>query len=101
MKDKKDGKSRAYGSITHQNNSPLASSTTEKDDLTHRSYYHHNYYPSSIPAASIFPVNEMTMNYGIKPSNYYTPTPYENYYLNSQNSTVYQQQPDPGLLSFI
>ena len=50
MKDKKDGKTRtSYGGGgcgMHLNNSPLASSTTEKDELNSplslRSYHHHH-----------------------------------------------------------
>lgn len=59
MKDKKDGKSRtAYGGGCGigLNNSPLATSTTEKDDLNSslslRSYHHpqhHGYYQAAPP----------------------------------------------------
>ncbi|CAF2483034.1 unnamed protein product [Rotaria sp. Silwood2] len=96
MKDKKDGKNRTSyinGCNMNLNSSPLASSTTEKDDLTLRSYHHHqNYYQPSqgVPHMSVtFPtpssfqnqlnytssqtndLYEMT-NYSIKQSNYYT-----------------------------
>lgn len=95
MKDKKDGKNRssyATGCGISMTNSPLASSTTEKDDLTLRSYQHHQhgYYqptppppaPSSMPVAfhphveytpSSTPIDpyDMSANYPMKQSNYY------------------------------
>jgi hypothetical protein len=72
MKDKKDGKSRtpySGGCGMGLNNSPLASSTTEKDELnsslTLRSYHHHpqhhGYYqpppPMSVTFSSSSPAN--------------------------------------------
>ncbi|CAF1206431.1 unnamed protein product [Rotaria sordida] len=94
MKDKKDGKNRisyTNGCNNNLNNSPLASSTTEKDDLTFRSYHHHhNYYQPTPPISVTFPsipssfqnqlnyrssqtnnLYDMTTNYSIKQSNYY------------------------------
>ncbi|CAF3376715.1 unnamed protein product [Rotaria socialis] len=99
MKDKKDGKSRTSyinGCNANLNTSPLASSTTEKDDLSLLSYHHHhnNYYqppppPASMPVA--FPttssfqnqlnnysssptsdIYDMAANYTLKQSNYFT-----------------------------
>jgi len=108
MKDKKDGKNRALHTneyTVHQNNSPLATSTTEKDDFTHRSYsHHHSYYQPSMSGTYQSQIDynplperdnyERTTNYDIKQSNYYTPIPptsYDNYYFNSQNSTIHHQ----------
>lgn len=96
MKDKKDGKNRTSytnGCNMNLNSSPLASSTTEKDDLNLRSYHHnhHNYYQpvpmpvtfSAPPPPSSFQTQheytstqaadlyEMTTNYSLKQSNYY------------------------------
>jgi hypothetical protein len=96
MKDKKDGKNRGL-SIT----SPLATSTTEKDDLTHRSYYQP---PISVTYQSQIDYHHHStyeMNHNIKQTNYYNPLPpisYDNYYLNSQH---HQQQSDSGLSQFI
>ncbi|CAF0850653.1 unnamed protein product [Adineta steineri] len=132
MKDKKDGKSRtAYtnGCTMNLNNSPLASSTTEKDDLTFRSYHHHSYYttplphppPSSMPvtyhsqidynpSSSTIDAYDMSTNYPMKQSNYYlnghnlkanyNSSSYDNYYFNSENSTIHHQQSGPVLPSF-
>ena len=47
MKEKKDGKNRiSYTNVHHLDFScsPLASSTTEKDDLNLRSYHHHHHH---------------------------------------------------------
>jgi hypothetical protein len=94
MKDKKDGKNRSYVSTTNQNTSPLATSTMEKDDLTHRAYHHQIYYPPNISASfqsPVFPITdryELPTNYDVKQSNYYTPHPptsYDNYYFNIHN----------------
>ncbi|CAF1426342.1 unnamed protein product [Rotaria magnacalcarata] len=98
MKDKKDGKSRTSyinGYNANLSTSPLASSTTEKDDLSLRSYHHHhnNYYqppppapmPITFPTTSSFQnqlnnysssqtsdIYDMSANYTLKQSNYFT-----------------------------
>ncbi len=125
MKDKKDGKSRALytnGFNNNLNNSPLASSTTEKDDLAIHSY-HHGYYqppPMSVtfhtqgdynPPPSTIDPYEISPNYPMKQSHYYTngnnlktnynSTSYDNYYFNQENSTTHHQQSGPVLPSFI
>ncbi|CAF0857873.1 unnamed protein product [Rotaria sp. Silwood1] len=136
MKDKKEGKNRILytkGCNTNLNTSPLASSTTEKDELNFRSYHHHphphhNYYQSQPPVVPPMSVTfstpssfqnqlnytssqannlyEMTTNYSIKQSDYYTngnnlktnyhtsipPTSYDNYYFNSENSRIHHHQ---------
>jgi hypothetical protein len=88
MKDKKDGKNRAYGSTSNQNTSPLATSTMEKDDLTHRAYHHHQvYYSPTISASFQPPVFPITDRYDLT-TNYYNPHPpnsYDNYYFNPHN----------------
>jgi hypothetical protein len=110
MKDKKDGKNRGLytnGCPINQNNSPLATSTAEKDDLIHRSYdhhHHHNYYHQPTMMSATYQTQvaynphlvtdtyEISTNYSMKQSNYYTPPPpptsYDNYYFHSQNSTI-------------
>ncbi|UJR08644.1 hypothetical protein I4U23_012903 [Adineta vaga] len=142
MKDKKDGKNRTSytnGCGMNLNNSPLATSTTEKDDLTLRSYHphhpHHSYYqpsihpppppPSSSSSSMAVPFHsqvgygsssatidsyDMSTNYLMKHSNYYTngnhqkttynSTAYDNYYFNPENSTIHHQQSGPMLPSF-
>jgi hypothetical protein len=111
MKDKKDGKARTSysgGYNTNLNNSPLATSTTEKDDLTLRSYHHGYYLPLPPPSMSIpfpthssstssysksfqTPIDYHTTNMYEMATNYNTPIPptlYDNYYTNSQISSV-------------
>ena len=77
MKDKKDGKSRtsySSGCVIGLNNSPLASSTTEKDELnsslTLRSYHHHHhpqhhgyYQPPPPPSMSVTFSSSSPSNY--------------------------------------
>ena len=102
MKDKKDGKNRAYGPPTHSNQSPLASTTTDKDDITHRPFYHPSVMSNTF-SAPIFPVPdryELSSNYGMKPSTYHhhpvAPPPttlsLDNYYYTNPHSTLLQQQ---------
>jgi hypothetical protein len=88
MKDKKNGKIAGFNS--NLTNSPLATSTTEKDDLTHHSYQHQGYYQSQVAYNPT-----LTTNY----YNTYPPlTSYDNYYYHHQQQ---QQQSDPMLASFI
>ncbi|CAF0820014.1 unnamed protein product [Adineta ricciae] len=115
MKDKKDGKNRTSytnGCGMHLNNSPLATSTTEKDDLTLRSYHsshpHHAYYQHQLPPpppppsssmsvpfhsqvsynsqSSAIDTYDMSTSYPMKQSNYYTNG---NHHKLSYNSTSY------------
>jgi len=110
MKDKKNGKNRGLSTTT----SPLATSTTEKDDLTHCLYHHHSYYQPPPPMSVTYQsqidyhplsvTNTYGMNHNIKQSNYYSPIPptsYDNYYLNSQNISIHHQQSGSGLSQFI
>lgn len=91
MKEKKDGKSRTtYGSTCgiSLNNSPLATSTTEKDDLNPalslRSYHHpqhHSYYQTAPPMSVAFSSSPST-NYAKtfqQPIDYNTTTPTDMY----------------------
>jgi hypothetical protein len=93
MKEKKDGKSRTqYGSGCglSLNNSPLATSTTEKDELnsslTLRSYHHHpqhhGYYQTAPPPMSVTFSSSSSSNYS-KPFqqqiDYNTTTPTDMY----------------------
>lgn len=103
MKDKKDGKNRAYGVTTHCNQSPHASTTTDKDDLTHRTFYQPTVLSStfSAPIFSVPDRYELSPNYGMKQSTYHHHPPpppppptlsFENYYYNTPHSTLLQQQ---------
>ena len=118
MKDKKDGKSRASysngGCPLNLHGSPLATSTTEKEELTLRAYHHHqNYYqPSTMsvpypPHASSSPsfqspldyhlaqprdMYEMTANYSLKPSPFHSST----YYNNNNNENHLIGHPTKG-----
>ena len=140
MKEKKDGKNRIpYTNVRHLDfsYSPLASSTTEKDDSNLRSYqeqqhHHHGYYqPSPMSVTFSTPssfqnqydyisslatdIYETATNYPLKHSNYYPSgnnhktdyntslnlTSYDNYYFNSEHSTMHHQQSGSTLPPFV
>jgi hypothetical protein len=96
MKDKKDGRNRASytnGYNLNPTNSPLATSTTEKDDLTLRPYHHQGYYQPTTYQSQIDYNPPPTTNY----YNSLPPTSYDNYYYHHHH----QQQSDQVLSPFI
>ena len=89
MKDKKNGKIAGFNS--NLTNSPLATSTTEKDDLTHHPYQHQGYYQSQV----IYNPTITTNYYNTYPR----PTSYDNYYYHHHHHHQQQQQQSDSMLS--